>query len=338
MNKKTSMQYIADLFVISKNALSLALNQKAGVSEELRARVFEAANRLNYRTEAKANKKKRSNLLVLLPEYIRTDTNFYYEVYGAIEKHAKEFGYTAVMCSVTKEMEEQLLLPELYHDIVFHGILLVGVLSLSYVRSIHELGIPLVTVDHYYDSLQLDAVVSANAEEAYKIVTYLIDKGHRHIGFVGSKEMTKSYKERWTGYQNAMSDAGLAVDPAHCLISISPLDTFNSNPAELSAHLDAMTSMPTAWFCANDRIAIAFIHMLTSKGYKVPEEVSIAGFDDIEAARMIYPRLTTIQVPREQLGYEAVDFLIRTIEYGGSHAKIVIFGQLVERDSCRAVE
>lgn len=338
MTTKTSMQDIADHLGISKNAVSLALNQKAGVSEELRARVFEAANRLNYRTETKANKKKRSNLLVLLPEYIRNDTVFYYEVYGAIEKRAKEHGYTAVMCSVTQEMEEQMLLPELYHDIVFHGILLVGVLSHSYVRSINELEIPLVTVDHYYDSLQLDAVVTANVEEAYKIVAYLIDKGHRQIGFMGAIEMTKSFKERWIGYQNAMSDAGLAVNPAHCLTGGSPLYALNTNPAELSAHLDAMTSMPTAWFCANDRIAITLIHLLSSKGYKVPEDISIVGFDDIEAARMIYPRLTTIQVPREQLGYEAVDFLIRKIEYGGSPAKIAIFGQLVERDSCRAVE
>jgi DNA-binding LacI/PurR family transcriptional regulator len=337
MNMKTSMQDIADHLGISKNAVSLALNQKAGVSDELRARVFEAAYRLNYRTEAKANKKKRSNLLVLLPEYIRNDTIFYYEVYWSIEKRAKENGYTAVMCSVTQEMEEQLLLPELYHEIVFHGILLVGVLSHSYVRSIYELGIPLVTVDHYYDSLQLDAVVTANVEEAYKIVTYLIDKGHRQIGFIGAIEMTKSFKERWTGYHNAMSDAGLAVDPSQCLTSASPLDVLNTNPTELSAHLDAMSAMPTAWFCANDRIAIAFIQMLSSKGYKVPEDVSVVGFDDIEAARMIAPRLTTIQVQREQLGYEAVDFLIRKIDYGGSPAKIAIYGQLVERDSCRAL-
>ena len=78
------------------------------------------------------------------------------------------------------------ILPELYHEIEFHGILLVGGLHLNYVRMLYDLGIPLVTVDHYYDSLQLDAVVTANAEEAYKIVTYLIDKGHQQIGFIGA--------------------------------------------------------------------------------------------------------------------------------------------------------
>lgn len=336
MNSKTSMQDIADKLGISKNAVSLALNNKAGVSEELRYRIFEAANQLNYRTDTKT-KKKRGNLLVLIPENIRNDKIFYYEVFWSIEKRAKENGYNAIICGVTQEMEDQLILPELYHEIVFDGILLVGVLHLNYVRKLVDLGIPLVTVDHYYDSLQLDAVVTANAEEAYKIVTHLIDKGHRQIGFIGAISRSKCFRERWSGYQNAMSDAGLAIEMSHNIVNPSPLEALNSTPLELTNHLDAMTSMPTAWFCADDRIAISFIQILISKGYKVPEDISVVGFGDIEAAQMIAPRLTTIKMQREQLGFEAVDFLIRKIDFGGSPAKISIFGELIERDSCKAL-
>ena len=134
-----------------------------------------------------------------------------------------------------------------------------------------------------------------------------------------------------------MSDAGLAIDMNHNIINPSPLEALNSTPAQLAYHLDAMTSMPTAWFCADDRIAISFIQILISKGYKVPEDISVVGFGDIEAAQMIAPRLTTIQVQREQLGYEAVDFLIRKIDFGGSPAKISIYGELIERDSCKVL-
>lgn len=330
------MQDIADKLGISKNAVSLALNNKAGVSEELRYRIFEAANQLNYRTDTKT-KKKRSNLLVLIPENIRNDKIFYYEVFWSIEKRAKENGYNAIICGVTQEMEDQLFLPELYHEIEFHGILLVGGLHLNYVRMLYDLGIPIVTVDHYYDSLQLDAVVTANAEEAYKIVTHLIDKGHRQIGFIGAISRTKSFRERWSGYQNAMSDAGLVIDMNHNIINPSPLEALNSTDVELADLLDAMTSMPTAWFCADDRIAISFIQVLISKGYKVPDDISIVGFGDIEAAQMITPRLTTIKMQREQLGFEAVDFLIRKINFGGGPAKISIYGELIERDSCKVL-
>ncbi|MCY9664002.1 LacI family DNA-binding transcriptional regulator [Paenibacillus alginolyticus] len=337
MNSKTSMQDIADKLGISKNAVSLALNNKAGVSEELRFRIFEAANQLNYRTDSKT-KKKRGNLLVLIPENIRNDKIFYYEVFWSIEKRAKEHGYNAIICGVTQEMEDQLILPELYHEIDFQGMLLVGVLHLNYVRKLFDLGIPLVSVDHYYDSLQLDAVVTANAEEAYKIVSHLIDKGHKQIGFIGAISKSKSFKERWSGYQNAMSDAELAIDMNHNIINIinpSPLEELNFTPAQIADHLDAMTSMPTAWFCADDRIAISFIQILISKGYKVPADISVVGFGDIEAAQLIAPRLTTIQVQLEKLGYEAVDFLIRKIDFGGSPAKVSIYGELIERDSCK---
>ncbi|KRF44044.1 LacI family DNA-binding transcriptional regulator [Paenibacillus sp. Soil787] len=336
MNSKTSMQDIADKLGISKNAVSLALNNKAGVSEELRFRIFEAANQLNYRTDTRT-KKKRGNLLVLIPENIRNDKIFYYEVFWSIEKRAKENGYNAIICGVTQEMEDQLILPELYHEIEFQGILLVGVLHLNYVRMLFDLGIPLITVDHYYDSLQLDAVVTANAEEAYKIVTHLINKGHKLIGFIGAISKSKSFKERWSGYQNALSDAGLAIDTNHSIVNSSPLEALNSTPAQLADYLDTMISMPSAWFCADDRIAISLIQILISKGHKVPGDISVVGFGDIEAAQMIAPRLTTIQVQREQLGYEAVDFLIRKIDAGGSPAKISIYGKLIERDSCKAL-
>ncbi|MDQ0903604.1 substrate-binding domain-containing protein [Paenibacillus sp. V4I7] len=302
----------------------------------MRFRIFEAANQLNYRTDTKT-KKKRGNLLVLIPENIRNDQIFYYEVFWSIEKRAKENGYNAIICGITQAMEDQLILPELYHEIVFDGILLVDVLHLNYVRKLVDLGIPLVTVDHYYDSLQLDAVVTANAEEAYKIVTHLIDKGHRQIGFIGAISRTKSFKERWSGYQNAMSDAGLAIDMNHNIVNPSPLEALNSTTAQLTDHLDAMTSMPTAWFCADDRIAISLIQILISKDYKVPKDISVVGFGDIEAAQMIAPHLTTIKVQREQLGIEAVDFLIRKIDFGGSPAKISIYGELIERDSCKAL-
>jgi LacI family transcriptional regulator/LacI family purine nucleotide synthesis repressor len=76
---------------------------------------------------------------------------------------------------------------------------------------------------------------------------------------------------------------------------------------------------------ANDRIALSLIQVLTSRGLSIPEDISIAGFDDIETASMITPALTTIQVQQEQLGFEAVDFLIRKIEYGGAPSKLSVY-------------
>ncbi|NEW08936.1 LacI family transcriptional regulator [Paenibacillus sp. SYP-B3998] len=333
MNEKTSMQDIADKLNISKNAVSLALNNKSGVSEQLRSRVLEAASQLNYRTEVRA-KKKRSNLLVLMPEHIHDDKFFYYEVCWSTEKRAKENGYNAIICSVAKDMENNLVLPEIYNEMLFKGVLLIGAFQLDYVSKLFESQLPLVTVDHYYHDLRLDAVITANAEEAHTIVNYLIKKGHQHIGFIGASPNNQNFRDRWYGYQNAMSAAGLNVDRNHCFFPSSSPEAHSTISTELTVHLKGMPSQPTAFFCVNDRMAILTIQLLSSEGIKVPDDISIVGFDDIEAASMISPQLTTIQVNREHLGFEAVDYLIRKIDYGGSPAKISIYGNLIERDSC----
>ncbi|TXK84513.1 LacI family DNA-binding transcriptional regulator [Paenibacillus sp. N3.4] len=328
MNPKTSMQDIADLLGISKNAVSLALNHKSGVSEELRTRIFEAADRLHYRTEPK-HKKKQGSFLIFLPENERNDQIYDYEIFCAMEIRAKGLGYQAILCRVSNDMQDQLALPEIYREMVFHGLLIIGVLPINYIRKLIELKLPIVTVDHYYEPVQLDAVVAANAEDAYKLVAYLIEKGHKQIGFVGSITLTKKGKERWFGYQQAMMDASLVVDMEKCMITDSS--------AEIDTQLAAMTSMPTAWFCTNDRIAISLIQLLTANGYKVPEDISIVGFDNIEAAALISPSLTTIQVNHEQLGLNAVDVLIRKIDDAAAPSKISIFGELIERDSSQSI-
>ncbi|MDR6881149.1 LacI family transcriptional regulator/LacI family purine nucleotide synthesis repressor [Bacillus sp. 3255] len=340
MNAKTSMQDIADRLGISKNAVSLALNHKPGVSEELRMRVFEAAQALHYPAEAKP-KKKMSHLLVLVPESIQNDKSCYYQVFWSIEQRAKDLGYTTIISGVTKEMEQRLALPDLYYEIAFGGMLIVGAFHPDYIRKLSAAGLPLVTVDHSYDGLQLDAVVTANAEEAYKMTSHLIRLGHRRLGFIGASPMTKSIRDRWYGFNNALADAGLAADEAHCHPGSASraYEMTDAAREELASYVNALKpdDLPTAWFCANDRLAIALIQLLSAKGIRVPEDVSVAGFDDIESAQLIMPRLTTIRVQREQLGREAVDVLIRKLEHGGSPAKLAVFGELIERDSCRRI-
>lgn len=330
------MQQIADALGISKNAVSLAISGKPGVSDSLRDRIFATANRLGYRARTDAEGRRTRNLLVLIPTYIRYEQGFYREICWAIDRRAKENGCRAVICEVGEGMEEKKELPVQWHQAVYEGLLLVGVFRESYVQHLLDLGMPLVIVDHDYDTLRLDAVVTANTTEAYRIVSHLIGLGHRRIGFIGAIGMTRSFMERWLGYCQAMSAASLAVPDDCCLTAEAPLATLHSQPAELRSWLDGLTAYPTAWFCANDMIAVNLLRMLSDMGVRVPADISVAGFDDIAEAAAAQPPLTTVQVQREQLGYEAVDFLIRKIDYGGNPTKLSIYGAFIERASCAA--
>lgn len=333
--KKVSLQSIADKLNVSKYAVSLALNGKPGVSDELRKLIVQTAQDMNYQGVKRASAKKSKNILILIPEYIRNDTFFYNNIYWSVENEIKKCGYNAILTSVSNDMEEKLLLPSFYYDVECAGIIIIGVLKEIYILKLIETGLPIVSVDHYYDSIPMDAVVTANEEGAFNIVNHLIANGHRDIGYIGSIKMTSSLYERWCGYKKAMLYSGLNINEEHCITSSSPLSVLLSNPDELEQLIDKIEFMPTAWFCGGDRIAISLLNVLSKKNIKVPDDISVAGFDDIEASKMVNPSLTTVRVDRELMGKTAVDFLIRRIGEPRDKQKISLYGELVIRDSVK---
>jgi LacI family transcriptional regulator/LacI family purine nucleotide synthesis repressor len=333
-SRKVSMQDIASRLGISKNAVSLALNNKQGVSEELRKMVFKAAEELNYGSLGD-NKKRGNYILVLIPQYILNDKIFYYEIFWTIEKHTKDHGYHSIVSSVTKEMEEKLLLPDMFYEIDFSGIMVVGVVSRQFVKKLNSIGLPMVLVDNYYDDLPLNAVVTANIEGSYTIVKYLIDNGHKEIGFIAPITMTASFYERWCGYNRAMLESGLRVDEKYCITKPSPIEVSLTDSKQIQEFVNSLDKLPTAWFCGNDRIAITLTGLLIEKGIDVPGEVSIAGFDDIEASRLITPALTTMNVNKALLGVKAVDLLLKKIKRNEEKEVIKIFSELAVRQSVK---
>lgn len=336
-HKKVSMQDIAARLGISKNAVSLALNSKPGVSEELRKMVLKAAEELNYGSFGD-NKKKSNYILVLIPEYIINDKIFYFEIFWSIEKHTKHHGYHSIVSSVTKEMEERLLLPEMFYEINFSGIMAVGVMDKTFVKKLGSTNLPLVIVDNYYDDLPLNAVVTANIEGAYTITKYLVDNGHREIGFIAPIATTASFYERWCGYNRAMLEAGLQVNASYCITQSSPIEISLTDAEPIKSCINKLDRLPTAWFCGNDRIALTLAGLMLEKGINVPEDVSIAGFDDIEAANLVTPGLTTMNVNKTLLGVKAVDLLLKKIKRNEEKEVVKIFSELVVRSSVKNIK
>lgn len=335
---KVSLQDIADRLGISKYAVSLALNDKPGVSDELRKEIIKTASEMDYQGGKKKAVKKSGNILVLIPDYINNDTFFYSSVYWYVEADIKKQGFNAVLTSVNLDMQEKLEYPSFYYEMEFCGIIIIGIFAEEYVKKLLGSGCPVVSIDHYYDDIPMDAVVTANLEGAYNIVRHLIENGHKDIGYIGSIAMTASLYERWCGYNKAMLHYGLRVREDHCILSSSPLKVLFAEPDELERLIDDMESLPTAWFCGGDRIAINLINVLSRKNIKIPGEISVVGFDDIEAANMIIPSLTTVRVDRQRMSREAVNLLIRRLQNDGDKQKISIYGELVIRESVKPVK
>ena len=333
--KKASMQMIADRLGISKGAVSIALAGKTGVSDDLRDSVVRTARELGYRWKRNAVKgvDPARNILVLIPQYISADTFFYNEIYWSIEREAKVRGCLAMLTSVDAELEERLALPSVCKSMPFGGVIVIGVFSEAYVRMLCGLGLPVLSVDHVYAGVPVDSVVTANLEGACDVVSHLLTLGHRDIGYIGSVDVTASLFERWCGYVKALRTHGLVPDPRHSILQTAALGDLLGDAEELGALLDALPDHPTAWFCGGDRIALALTVALKNRGLRIPEDVSVAGFDDTQAAGLVTPPLTTYRVHRDRLGVLAVDTLLARMDGGQDVLKQAIYGELVVRGS-----
>ncbi|WP_172255614.1 LacI family DNA-binding transcriptional regulator [Saccharibacillus deserti] len=318
--KKISMQDIADRIGISKNAVSLALSGKSGVSEHVRLIVRHTAQEMGYKPPAAAKQaeQKIKNILLLVPERVvsHEDTEhfrFFHDMLWILEETVKAHGCSAVIVRIDREMEQRLELPPLYGDLPHIGVVLFGIIAKPYAHMVWETGVPLVMLDSYYRDLACAAAVSANTEGAESIVRLLIEQGHERIGFIGPANLTTSHEERWFGYWRAMREAGLPIDDRHVLLEADDFDEVK-NERGIEMFLKEITAggaLPTAFFCGNDRTALLLIRRLRALGISVPKQVKVTGFDGLEEACTPDSGLyATVRVDKKRMCRAAIRLLL----------------------------
>lgn len=349
--KKVSMQDIADQLQISKNAVSLALLNKKGVSEEMRARVLQKAKEMGYGHFA-AKPPGSANILVLVPERIMSYEDndhfqFYHDMIWGLEKSIRKNGCNAVIAPIDREMETRLQLPRHCSDIAYQGIILFGIVDRAYASLIWQLDTPLVMLDSFYRELPCPVVASANVEGAFEAVSVLIHAGHRDIGFIGPTNLTTSHEERWFGYWKAMKEHGLTINDRYILTS-SP--SFDHTEEELGEFLDGFgpvsgpgekrqkgqkVQVPSAFFCGNDRIAYLLMRQLEKRQIQIPETVSIVGFDDLRYDGTNGVKMTTMRVEKEKMCDAAAKLLLSQSEPCREAVRVYVPPTLVLGDSVR---
>ncbi len=329
--KKASMQDIADYVGVSKNTVSLAVNNKPGVSDKRRAEILQAARMLHYGGLGTLANDAGDTVLVVAPSYVVDDRQFYPEIIWEVEQAARHEGLSMILTNITQSMQEHATLPALLRDRVPRGIILLGVLPPTYVARLLASELRVIHVDTYDIETPCPSVVTDNLVGAAQLVRYLHSQGHRDIGFIGPIRMTTSVFERWMGFQFAMRERDLPINQAHCLLDGS---YYVADDAEISSFLDRVVpNLPAAWFCGNDRMATTLIHALTARGIRVPDDVSVAGFDDADTAVQVLPKLTTMRVRRDLLAANAVRILCASEWSANPPIRLCVVPELVVRDS-----
>lgn len=331
MAKRTTMNDIANALGISKNAVSLALRGKGGVSDQLRERVIQTAVEMQY--PGISQNVLRGNILALIPRYlgVMTGSLFFHQVCFHMEAYARSRGYQLIISTVSEEEEASLTPPPQLGTIECDGIMTIGNLSLHYCRMIRDLGFRYVMVDQYYDEIEADSVTTTNATGTYLLTRHLIEFGHREIEFFGKRYTTSSLSDRWAGFCKAMDESGLPIrrnsyqdDPF--------MGKYEEYPV-LEHVLETMATLPTAFVCGHDNTAKDIITILDKQGIRCPQDISVVGFDDIQTPEISALQLTTYHTRKAEIARNAVDLFLD----GSEHVcrRILIHGKMIQRDSVR---
>jgi LacI family transcriptional regulator len=338
MRKKVKISDIARACGVSLSTVSFVLNDKPGVSSETRERVLEVAAKLGYPLRTTAGQGKSNHLLASVGMIVKTDPDiapqanpFYSKVILGIEDACRRKGINLLFASLpVDENNHPVEIPQLLYSDIADGLLMLGAFMDQTITSISgERLPPIVLVDGYSDTESFDTVVSDNYRAAYQAVEYLIKKGHRYIGLVGSHECCfPSLMERRNGYLRAMKENQLEK------VFISNFNLTKSKGYQETIDLLQEHPQLTALFCINDDVASAAIRAVNTLGKQVPEDVSIVGYDDTYIAANTHPPLTTMHVDTFAMGRAAVHLLsIRLENPESARMTLTIHPTLVERES-----
>jgi len=327
---------IADRLGVSQATVSLVLNNKPGVSEETRKKVLKFIEEMGYDTNilSKPALKHNGNIRFIVYKKhgkVVSDTPFFSALMEGIDSEARDSGYSLVVSYVNEKDNKPEILRILQENPPEGIIILATEMVSEDVADFKRLGIPIVVLDNYFISEKLDTVIINNIEGAYEATKYIIKKGHTDIGYLSSKVHINNFLERREGFLKAIKESGLDFDPK---FEYKIGSTLEEAYQDMLVLLDNNPPIPSAFFADNDIIALGAVKALKQKGLKIPEDVSIVGFDDMPFCEMIEPSLTTVRVYKQKMGMIAVRRLRSKIEdEAEENVKIEIMTELIERNS-----
>ena len=308
MSERTRIKDIARVAGVSTATVSRALSDSSLVTDATREKVREAASKLNYRLNVRArNLRIQKSMAVLL--VVRNMRNpFYLEIFRGVEAVARAAGYVLLMGNTEDDPEREAEYFDMLRDGRADGmILMTGTLPDSHAVLDTEAGIaPIVVALEAVENCRLAHVRIDNCTAAKQAVRHLAALGHRRIAHICGPLPEILSRLRLDGYRKAMAEAGLAIPDNY-----EPVGDYSIRSGrECCAGLFDADSPPTALFVANDEMAFGAIGELRRRGLRVPEDVSVVGFDDLFISESYSPPLTTISQPRVEIGRTAMTMLL----------------------------
>lgn len=318
---------------VSASTVSHVINETRYVSDEVKQRVHAAMEALNYQPNVIARSLRTRETLTVGVVVSDVTNPFFTSIVRAIEDEVLKQGYSIILCDTDEKPErEQAYLRLLMGRRVDGLIVAPSSGNADLLRSAIESGLPVVLLDRSIPGLTADVVLSDNESGAFDAVSYLIGMGHRRIGIIAGRLEVSTGADRMAGYVRAIRTHGIPVDESLIEVAKFKRDIAYDKTMKMLNRAEP----PTALFVCNNVMTAGTMAALKAAGKKVPEDISVIGFDDSEWAALMDPPLTVVAQPIVELGTRAAQTLMRRISRGRvkTPRAVVLKPELILRDSC----
>ncbi|WP_067933229.1 LacI family DNA-binding transcriptional regulator [Alicyclobacillus kakegawensis] len=326
---------VAEAAGVSITTVSRALNGYADVSPETRKRILQIAERLNYRPNhvARSLVRQRTQTIGLLVSDFgksRTGHHFMFDVLAGVYERLAELGYDVSLVSTTTAQQHLVSYLDFCTERRFEGVIVMGIrLDDPYVHEVVESPLPSVVIDLPLLSDHCGYVMTDNINGAKFAVRHLFQQGHRHIGFVNGYAQAAVSADRLRGYKEGLRTVGLPFEPALVYESDFSLAGGAQGFRELRQGYPDVTAI----FFASDLMAIGGMREALANGLRVPEDLAVVGFDNIDLTELVSPTLTTVGQHRYEMGMTAAEMLIGMLERDEPPQGRLLAPELIVRES-----
>ena len=337
MQKKITIKDIARKANVSHTTVSRALNNKSRIKNETKDKILTIARELNYRPDfiARSLVMRRTKTLGLI---ITTIANpFYIELSQGIETTAISQGYNIILCSTNYDLSAERKYIDMLRSKGVDGIILTSAhMGDPNIVGLAEEGFPIILINrrtyHPVVKEKVDYVGVDNILGGFLAVEHLIRLGHKRIGVIGGSSESSVGFERLEGGKKALTTYGMEVIGDHFLEG----DFLKGSGYQGGKRFLKMDEPPTAIFATNDYMALGTYQAIVEEGRRIPEDIALIGFNDIEFAAMKGIELTTVGQKKYEMGAQAVKMLVERIEGGGmgSPKEMILEPELIIRKTC----
>ncbi len=334
MAATVSVKDVAAAAGVSVGTVSNVLNRPDRVGAATRSRVEDAIERLGFVRNESARHLRAGASRTIGYLVLDAANPFFTDVAKGVEEAARDAGLAVFLCNSDNSRQRERDYLELLFEQRVRGVLVTPVNPAGVDASLPGVGVPVVLVDRTggekYCSVSVDDVYGGKLAGQY-----LAESGHERIAFVGGPESVGQVQDRLAGFREAVEAAGLGEEPT--VLPTAALTVAEGRAAGQRLAGMPASRRPTAAFCANDLLALGLLQEMTRLRIRVPEELAIVGYDDIEFAAAAAVPLTSVRQPRHQIGRTAAELLAEETESSGGpahrHRRVVYLPELIVRES-----